>query len=69
MIDATTIALMKKMISKYSGGSSADISGAIKQYLKDNPITAESIGAETTENAKTEHDVLNKVIEKLDADK
>lgn len=69
MIDATTIALMKKMISKYSGGSSADISGAIKQYLKDNPITAESIGAETTENAKTEHDALNKVIEKLDADK
>lgn len=71
MIDATTIALMKKMISKYSGGSgsSTDISGVIKQYLKDNPITAESIGAETTENAKTEHDVLNKVIEKLDADK
>lgn len=71
MIDATTIALMKKMISKYGGGngSSADISGAIKQYLKDNPITAESIGAETTENAKTEHDALNKVIEKLDADK
>ena len=71
MIDATTIALMKKMISKYSGGSgsSADISGAIKQYLKDNPITAESIGAETTENAKTEHDTLNKVIEKLDTDK
>lgn len=71
MIDATTIALMKKMISKYGGGSgsSADINGAIKQYLKDNPITAESIGAETTENAKTEHDALNKVIEKLDADK
>lgn len=71
MIDATTIALMKKMISKYSGGSgsSADISGAIKQYLKDHPITAESIGAETTENAKTEHDTLNKVIEKLDTDK
>lgn len=71
MIDATTIALMKKMISKYGGGSgsSADISGAIKQYLKDNPITAESIGAETTENAKTEHDALNKVIEKLDIDK
>lgn len=48
MIDATTIALMKKMISKYGGGSgsSADISAAIKQYLKDNPITAESIGAE-----------------------
>lgn len=71
MIDATTIALMKKMISKYGGGSgsSADISGAIKQYLKDNPITAESIGAETTENAKTEHDALNKVIEKLDTDK
>ena len=71
MIDATTIALMKKMISKYGGGSgsSADISAAIKQYLKDNPITAESIGAETTENAKTEHDALNKVIEKLDTDK
>ena len=71
MIDATTIALMKKMISKYGGGSgsSADISGAIKQYLKDNPITAESIGAETTENAKTEYDALNKVIEKLDTDK
>lgn len=71
MIDATTIALMKKMISKYGGGSgsSADISGAIKQYLKDNPITAESIGAETTENAKTEHDALNKLIEKLDTDK
>lgn len=71
MIDATTIALIKKMISKYGGGngSSADISGAIKQYLKDNPITAESIGAETTENAKTEHDALNKVIEKLDTDK
>lgn len=71
MIDATTIALMKKMISKYGGGSgsSADINGAIKQYLKDNPITAESIGAEATENAKTEHDALNKVIEKLDADK
>lgn len=71
MIDATTIALMKKMISKYGGGSgsSADISAAIKQYLKDNPITAESIGAETTENAKTEYDALNKVIEKLDADK
>lgn len=71
MIDATTIALMKKMIAKYGGGSgsSADISGAIKQYLKDNPITAESIGAETTENAKIEHDTLNKVIEKLDTDK
>lgn len=71
MIDATTIALMKKVISKYGGdsGSSADISGAIKQYLKDNPITAESIGAETTENAKTEYDALNKVIEKLDTDK
>lgn len=71
MIDATTIALMKKMISKYGGGSgsSADISGAIKQYLKDNPITAESIGAETTENAKTKYDALNKVIEKLDTDK
>lgn len=71
MIDATTIALMKKMISKYGGGSgsSADISAAIKQYLKDNPITAESIGAETTENAKAEHDALNKVIEKLDTDK
>lgn len=71
MIDATTIALMKKMISKYGGGSgsSADISAAIKQYLKDNPITAESIGAETTEKAKTEHDALNKVIEKLDTDK
>lgn len=71
MIDATTIALIKKMISKYGGGSgsSADISGAIKQYLKDNPITAESIGAETTENAKTEHGALNKVIEKLDTDK
>lgn len=71
MIDATTIALMKKMISKYGGGSgsSADISAAIKQYLKDNPITAESIGAETTENAKTEYDALNKVIEKLDTDK
>lgn len=71
MIDATTIALMKKMISKYGGGSgsSADISAAIKQYLKDNPITAESIGAETTENAKTEHDALNKLIEKLDTDK
>ena len=67
MIDATTIALMKKMISKYGGGSgsSTDITAAIK----DNPITAESIGAETTENAKTEHDALNKVIEKLDADK
>lgn len=71
MIDATTIALMKKMISKYGGGSgsSADISAAIKQYLKDNPITAESIGAETTENANTEYDALNKAIEKLDADK
>ena len=71
MIDATTIALMKKMISKYGGGSgsSADISGVIKQYLKDNPITAESIGAETTENAKTEHDALNNVIEKLDTAK
>lgn len=71
MIDATTIALMKKMISKYGGGSgsSADINGAIKQYLKDNPITAGSIGAETTENAKIEHDTLNKVIEKLDTDK
>ena len=71
MIDATTIALMKKMISKYGGGSgsSADISAAIKQYLKDNPITAESIGAETTEKAKTELDALNKVIEKLDTDK
>lgn len=71
MIDTTTIAVIRKMISKYGGGSgsSADIIGAIKQYLKDNPITAESIGAETTENAKIKHDTLNKVIEKLDTDK
>lgn len=32
MIDATTIAVIRKMISKYGGASSSDVNAIIKKY-------------------------------------
>lgn len=65
MIDATTIAVIRKMISKYGGASSSDVNAIIKKYLQDNPVTASSIGAETTSDATTKYNSLNKLINDL----
>jgi hypothetical protein len=65
MIDATTIAVIRKMISKYCGASSSDVNAIIKKYLQDNPVTASSIGAETTSDATTKYNSLNKLINDL----
>lgn len=65
MIDATTIAVIRKMISKYCGASSSDVNAIIKKYLQDNPVTALSIGAETTSDATTKYNSLNKLINDL----
>lgn len=65
MIDTTTIAVIRKMISKYGGASSSDVNAIIKKYLQDNPVTASSIGAETTSDATTKYNSLNKLINDL----
>ena len=65
MLDATTIAVIRKMISKYGGASSSDVNAIIKKYLQDNPVTASSIGAETTSDATTKYNSLNKLINDL----
>ena len=57
MIDTTTIAVIRKMISKYGGASSSDVNAIIKKYLQDNPVTASSIGAETTSDATTKYNL------------
>ena len=53
------------MISKYGGASSSDVNAIIKKYLQDNPVTASSIGAETTSDATTKYNSLNKLINDL----
>lgn len=65
MIDTTTIAVIRKMISKYGGASSSDVNAIIKKYLQDNPVTASSIGAETTSDATTKYNSLKKLINDL----
>lgn len=65
MIDSTIVAYMKKVVEKYGGASTSDVNKIITQYLKDNPITASSIGAETTEAANKSHSDLSKLINDL----
>jgi len=64
MIDTTTIAVIRKMISKYGGASSSDVNAIIKKYLQDNPVTASSIGAETTSDAMTKYNSLKESLVK-----